>query len=86
MKRLSNKYGKNSKNKFHKILHLKRKKVKKGFEMSANFVKIVEVTRIFRLCEKIEQQMYKNSKNNKFNRIIDLEREKGKENLEKAAI
>ena len=54
--------------------------------MSANFVKIAEVTRIFRLCEKIEQQMYKNSKNNKFNRIIDLQREKGKENLEKAAI
>ena len=54
--------------------------------MSANVVKIAEVTRIFRLCEKIEQQMYKNCKNNKFNRIIDLEREKGKENLEKAAI
>ena len=38
MKRLSNKYGKNSKNnKFNEILHLERGKVKKGFEMSANF-------------------------------------------------
>ena len=38
MKRLSNKYGKNCKNnKFHKILHFERGKVKKGFEMSANF-------------------------------------------------
>ena len=33
MKRLSNKYGKNSKNnKFNEILHLEREKVKKGFE------------------------------------------------------
>ena len=48
VKRLSNKYGKNSKNnKFHKILHLEREKVKKGFEMSANFAKIAKVTRIF---------------------------------------
>ena len=40
--------GKNSKNnKFHKILHLEREKVKKGFEMSANFAKIAKVTRIF---------------------------------------
>ena len=39
MKRLSNKYGKNCKNKkSHKILHLERGKVKKDFEMSANFV------------------------------------------------
>ena len=38
MKRLSNKYGKNSKNnKFNEILHLEREKVKKGLEMSANF-------------------------------------------------
>ena len=48
VKRLSNKYGKNSKNnKFHKILHLEREKVKKGFEMSANFAKIAKLTRIF---------------------------------------
>ena len=48
VKSLSNKYGKNSKNnKFHKIQHLKREKVKKGFETSANFAKIAEVTRIF---------------------------------------
>ena len=48
VKRLSNKYGKNSKNnKFNEILHLEREKVKKGLEMSANFAKIAEVTRIF---------------------------------------
>ena len=48
MKRLSNKYGKNSRNnKFFKILLLQREKDKKGFEKSANFAKIVKVTRIF---------------------------------------
>ena len=48
VKRLSTKYGKNSKNnKFNKILHLEREKVKKGFEKSANFEKIAKVTRIF---------------------------------------
>ena len=48
MKRLSNKYDKNSKNnKFNKILHLEREKVKKGFEKSANVEKIPKVTRIF---------------------------------------
>ena len=48
VKRLSNKYGKNSKNnKFYKIRHLEREKVKKGFEMSTNFAKIAKVTRIF---------------------------------------
>ena len=47
VKRLSNKYGKNSNNKFHKILHLEREKVKKGFEMSAKLAKIAKVTRIF---------------------------------------
>ena len=35
---MSNKYGKSCRNnKLHKILHLERGKVKKGFEMSANF-------------------------------------------------
>ena len=48
MKRLSNKYGKNSKNnKFKKILHLEREKVKKGFEKSSNFANIAKVRRIF---------------------------------------
>ena len=48
VKRLSNKYGKNSKNnKFHKILHLETEKVKKGFSKSPNFAKIAKVTRIF---------------------------------------
>ena len=37
---LSNKYGKNRKNnKFNKILHLEREKVKNGFVKSANFAK-----------------------------------------------
>ena len=46
VKRLSNIYGKTSKNnKFHKILHLEREKVKNGFEMSANAAKIAKVTR-----------------------------------------
>ena len=45
MKRLRKKYRKNSKNnKFHKILHLEREKVKTGFEMSAKFAKIAKVT------------------------------------------
>ena len=48
VKRLNNKYGKNCKNnKFNEILQLEREKVKKGFEMSANFAKIAKVTRIF---------------------------------------
>ena len=57
VKRLSTKYGKNSKNnKFNKILHLEREKVKKGFEKSANFAKIAKLTTedFFLLCEKIE--------------------------------
>ena len=59
VKRLSNKYGKNSKNdKFHKILHLERGKVKKGFCKSANFAKIAKVTRSLPACEKIEQQIW----------------------------
>ena len=45
---MSNKYGKNSKNnKFNEILHLEREKVKKGFEMSANFAKLAKVRGIF---------------------------------------
>ena len=48
VKRLSNKYGKNSRNnKFFKILLLQRQKAKKGFVKSANFAKIAKVTRIF---------------------------------------
>ena len=46
---MTKKCGKNSKNnKFHKILHLEREKVKKSFdEKSANFEKIAKVTRMF---------------------------------------
>ena len=48
VKRLSNKYGKNSRNnKFFKILLLQREKAKKGFVKSANFAKIAKVTGIF---------------------------------------
>ena len=48
MKRLSNKYGKNSRNnKFLKILHLQREKPKKGFVKSPNVAKIAKVTEIF---------------------------------------
>ena len=38
---------KSKNNKFDKILHLEREKVKKRFEKSANFAKIAKVTRIF---------------------------------------
>ena len=85
MKRLSNKYGKNSvckNNKFHKILHLEREKVKKGFEMSANFAKIAKVTKFSCYVKRLSNKYGKNSKNNKFNRILQLEREKGKESFE----
>ena len=55
VKRLSNKYGKNSRNnKFFKILLLQREKVKKGCVKSANFAKIPKVTGIFFVSEKIE--------------------------------
>ena len=48
MKRLSNKYGKNSRNnKFLKILYLQREKAKKGFVKSANVAKIAKVTGSF---------------------------------------
>ena len=48
MKRLSNKYGKNSrKNKFFKILLLEREKAKRGFVKSPNFTKMAKVTGIF---------------------------------------
>ena len=85
MKKLSNKYGKNSKNnKFHKILHLEREKVKeKGFEMSANFGKIAKVTRIFLpYVKRLSNKYGKNSKNNK---ILPLEREKVKKSFTKSA-
>ena len=88
MKRLSNKYGKNSKNnKFHKILHLEREKVKeKGFEMSANFGKIAKVTRIFLpYVKRLSNKYGKNSKNNKFHKILPLEREKVKKSFTKSA-
>ena len=49
MKRLSNKFGKNSRNnKFFKILLLQREKAKKGFVKSANLAKVAaKVTGIF---------------------------------------
>ena len=48
VKRLSNKYGKNSRNnKLLKILLLQREKAKKGFVKSANVAKIAKVTGSF---------------------------------------
>ena len=48
VKRLSNKYRKNSKiDKFNKILDLQAEKAKKGLEKSAIFAKIAKVARIF---------------------------------------
>ena len=88
MKRLSNKYCKNSKNnKFHKILHLEREKVKKGFSKSANFAKMAKVTRILISCyvERLSNKYSKNSKNDKFRKILYLEREKVKKSFEMSA-
>ena len=83
MKRLSNKYGKNSKNsKFYKIVHLQRERVKNGFVKSANFAKVTT----FSCCVKRLSNKYgTNSKNNKFNKILHLEREKVKKGFEKSA-
>ena len=48
MKQLSNKCSKNNEdNKFNKILHLQREKVKKSFEKYANFENIAKEIRIF---------------------------------------
>ena len=70
-------------NKFHKILHLERGKIKKGFSKSANFAKNRKSNKNFSCYVKRLSNKYgKNSKNNKFNRILHLEREKGKESLE----
>ena len=57
VKRLNNKYGKNSRpgnKKFFKILLLQRETAKKGFVKSANFAKIAKVTGFAFLSEKIE--------------------------------
>ena len=88
MKRLSNKYGKNSKNnKSDKILRLEREKVKKGFSKSANFVKFAKVTRILISCyvKRLSNKYGKNSKNNKFHKILYLEREKVTKGFEMSA-
>ena len=82
MKRLSNKYGKNSKNnKFNKILHLERAKVKKGFEKSANFTKIAKLTTedFFLHVKRLSNKYRKNSKNSKFYKIQRLQKETVKE-------
>ena len=86
MKRLSNKYGKNSKNnKFHKILHLEREKVKKGFEIS-KFRKNRKSNKNFSsYVKRLSNKYGKNSKNNKFHKILHLEREKVKKGFEMSA-
>ena len=83
MKRLSNKYGKNSK--FYKILHLQRERVKNGFVKSANFAKIAKVTTFSCCVKRLSNKYGTNSKNNKFNKILHLEREKVKKGFEKSA-
>ena len=88
MKRLSNKYGKNSKNnKFNKILHLEREKIKNGFVKSVyKFRKNRKSNKTFPCYVKRLSTKYgKNSKNNKFNKILHLEREKVKKGFEKSA-
>ena len=60
VKRLSNKYRKNSKiDKFNKILDLQAEKAKNGLEKSANFAKIAEVTRIFLAICRITSNRYR---------------------------
>ena len=87
MKRLSNKHGKNSNNnKFHKILHLEREKVKKGFKMSANFVKNRKSNKNFSsYVKRLSNKYGKNRKNNKFHKILHLEREKVRKGFSKSA-
>ena len=84
---MNNKHGKNSKNnKFHKILHLERQKVKTGFEMSANFAKNPKSNKNFSCYVKSLSNKYgKNSKNNKFHKIQHLKREKVKKGFETSA-
>ena len=51
VKRLSNKYGKNSKNnKFNGILHLEREKGKESLEIWQNATNCARVTRIGKNC------------------------------------
>ena len=80
---LSNKYRENSKNnKFHKILHLERKK-KEGLRDVRKFRKNHESNNNFSsYVKRLSNKYGKNSKNNKFNTILHLEREKGKKSHE----
>ena len=56
----SNKYRKSSQiSKFGKIQHYERERAKKGFEKSANFAKIAEVTRIFSFYLKTLSNKYR---------------------------
>ena len=86
MKRLSNKYGKNStNNKFFKILLLQREKSKKGFVKSANFSKIAKVTGIFLAKWKDwVTNVAKIARITNLTKILHLEREKVKKILKKS--
>ena len=86
MKRLSNKYGKNSRNnKFFKILLLQRQKAKKGFVKSANFAKIAKVTGIFLAKWKDwVTNVAKIARITNLTKILHLEREKVKKKLKKS--
>ena len=55
-------------NKFNKILHLEREKVKKGFEESAKFRKSNKNFSCY--VKRLSNKYGKNSKNNKFNKIL----------------
>ena len=79
-------YVKRLSNKFNKILHLEREKVKNDFMKSANFAKIAKVTRLFLAVWKHwVTNMAKIAKNNKLNKILHLEREKVEKCFEKSA-
>ena len=86
LKRLSNKYGKNSKNnERNQILDLERKRATKGLEKSANVAKIARVTRIFiAVIEKDFKKYRINTKINKFCKLLYLRRTKLKKALQRS--
>ena len=84
MKRLSNKYGKNSKNnKFNKILHLEREKIKNGFVKSVYKFRKNRKSNNWRLFLAMWKDwvinIAKKSKNSKFYKIQRLQKETVKE-------
>ena len=88
MKRLNNKYGKNSKNnKFNKILHLEREKSRKAsvspqISQESQKWQGQGEPRESRYLKRLSNEY---GKNNKFYEILHLEREKPKRGLDKVA-